>query len=105
MVLLFFQKEKEKQRGGTSKKKITSNISDEDSSSDSSDEEDSPRTLNYRAPLITQVKSSGCLNIPSNASNLYQLCTFPCIHSDLLLLVQLCTFLCPLFSSCSVISY
>ncbi|XP_057503869.1 chaperone protein dnaJ 10 [Actinidia eriantha] len=49
-----FQREKEKQRGGTSKKKITSNISDEDSSSDSSDEEDSPRTLNYRAPLITQ---------------------------------------------------
>ncbi|KAM7518756.1 hypothetical protein LguiB_017718 [Lonicera macranthoides] len=46
-----FQREKFTQSGGTSTKKIAS---DYESSSDSSDEEDSPRTLNYRAPLITQ---------------------------------------------------
>ncbi|CAL5414634.1 unnamed protein product [Camellia sinensis] len=49
-----FQREKDRQSGGTSKKKIASNINDDESSSDSSDEEDSPRTLNYRTPMITQ---------------------------------------------------
>lgn len=43
-----FQREK----NSTSKKKIASD--DTSSSSDSSDDEDSPRTFNYRAPLITQ---------------------------------------------------
>ncbi|KAI3736073.1 hypothetical protein L6452_15605 [Arctium lappa] len=47
-----FQREKISQSVGTSKKKIASD--DTSSSSDSSDDEDSPRTLNYRAPLITQ---------------------------------------------------
>ncbi|XP_024991735.1 chaperone protein dnaJ 10 [Cynara cardunculus var. scolymus] len=46
-----FQREKNSQ-SGTSKKKIASD--DTSSSSDSSDDEDSPRTLNYRAPFITQ---------------------------------------------------
>ncbi|XP_052200669.1 chaperone protein dnaJ 10 isoform X2 [Diospyros lotus] len=49
-----FQNEKYRQSTGTSKKKIASNINDDESSSDSSDEEDSPRTLTYRAPLVTQ---------------------------------------------------
>ncbi|KAM3305807.1 chaperone protein dnaJ 10 [Capsicum chacoense] len=40
---------------GTSKKKTIGDINAEDTSSDSSDdEEDSPRTLNYRTPLLTQ---------------------------------------------------
>lgn len=47
-----FQREKISQSVGTSKKKIASD--DTSSSSDSSDDEDSPRTFNYRAPLITQ---------------------------------------------------
>lgn len=51
------QREKDKQRGGTSKKTIGSHMSDDESSSDSSDEEDSPRPLNYRTPMITQVSS------------------------------------------------
>ncbi|CAA3020345.1 Hypothetical predicted protein [Olea europaea subsp. europaea] len=41
------------QNAGTSKKKNVLEDSDE-SSDDSSDEEDTPRTLNYRAPLFTQ---------------------------------------------------
>lgn len=50
-----FQREKNNRSGGTSKKKIASDISIDESSSDSSDdEEDSPRPLNYRAPLVTQ---------------------------------------------------
>ncbi|KAL8215647.1 hypothetical protein R6Q57_022484 [Mikania cordata] len=49
-----FQKEKQSQGVGTSKKKIASDIHDDTSSSESSDDEDSPRTLNYRSPLITQ---------------------------------------------------
>ncbi|KAA8538337.1 hypothetical protein F0562_027840 [Nyssa sinensis] len=49
-----FQREKQTRSGGTSKKKIASDINADGSSSDSSDEEDSPRTLNYRTPLITQ---------------------------------------------------
>ncbi|XP_060198400.1 chaperone protein dnaJ 10 isoform X1 [Lycium barbarum] len=40
---------------GTSKKKTIGDINAEETSSDSSDdEEDSPRTLNYRTPLLTQ---------------------------------------------------
>lgn len=46
--------EKHTQNAGTSKKKTVLEDSDE-SSDDSSDEEDTPRTLNYRAPLFTQV--------------------------------------------------
>ncbi|KAJ0571672.1 putative DNAJ-containing protein [Helianthus annuus] len=50
-----FQREKQSQSVGTSKKKVASDIHDDTSSgSDSSDDEDSPRTLSYRAPLITQ---------------------------------------------------
>ncbi|KAI3505066.1 hypothetical protein L1887_26946 [Cichorium endivia] len=49
-----FQREKNSQNVGTSKNKIASDIHDDTSSSDSSDDDDSPRTLNYRAPLITQ---------------------------------------------------
>ncbi|KAK3043670.1 hypothetical protein RJ639_000086 [Escallonia herrerae] len=45
-----FQREKYAQSGGTSTKKCVS----DGSSSDSSDDEDSPRTLNYRTPQITQ---------------------------------------------------
>ncbi|KAK2975925.1 hypothetical protein RJ640_007403 [Escallonia rubra] len=45
-----FQKEKYARSGGTSTKKCVS----DGSSSDSSDDEDSPRTLNYRTPQITQ---------------------------------------------------
>lgn len=45
--------------GTTSKKKIGSaadeDDDDDDSSSDSDDEEGSPRALNYRTPLLTQV--------------------------------------------------
>ncbi|KAL1820213.1 hypothetical protein ACET3Z_015082 [Daucus carota] len=43
-----FQRDKYAQTSGTSKKKVA------DTSSDSSDDEDSPRALNYRAPLVTQ---------------------------------------------------
>ncbi|XP_059631685.1 chaperone protein dnaJ 10-like isoform X2 [Cornus florida] len=50
-----FQREKYIRSGGTSSNKnISSDIHEDESSSDSSDEEDSPRTLNYRTPLITQ---------------------------------------------------
>ncbi|KAL3504324.1 hypothetical protein ACH5RR_034165 [Cinchona calisaya] len=49
-----FQSEKYKRSAGTSKKKIASGIDVDDSSSGSSDEEESPRTLNYRTPLLTQ---------------------------------------------------
>lgn len=50
-----FQNEKDKQNHGTSKKKIASDINIEDSSSDSSsEEEDSPTTLHYRTPMLTQ---------------------------------------------------
>ncbi|KAK9080742.1 hypothetical protein SSX86_000500 [Deinandra increscens subsp. villosa] len=50
-----FQREKQSQSVGTSKKKVASDIHDDTSSSDSSDDEaDSPRTLSFRAPLITQ---------------------------------------------------
>ncbi|KAI7739095.1 hypothetical protein M8C21_031498 [Ambrosia artemisiifolia] len=49
-----FQREKQSQSVGTSKKKVASDTHDDTSSSDSSDDEDSPRTLSYRAPLITQ---------------------------------------------------
>ncbi|KAJ0586053.1 putative DNAJ-containing protein [Helianthus annuus] len=50
-----FQRKKQSQSVGTSKKKVASDIHDDTSSgSDSSDDEDSPRTLSYRAPLITQ---------------------------------------------------
>ncbi|KAL0432251.1 UNVERIFIED_CONTAM: Chaperone protein dnaJ 10 [Sesamum latifolium] len=48
-----FQSQKNMQNAGTSKKKIASADAD-DSSSDSSDEDDSPRSLNYRTPLLTQ---------------------------------------------------
>ncbi|KAI3460531.1 hypothetical protein Pfo_017194 [Paulownia fortunei] len=48
-----FQSQKYMQNAGTSKKKIASADAD-DSSSDSSDEDDSPRSLNYRTPLLTQ---------------------------------------------------
>ncbi|KAL2467859.1 DNAJ heat shock N-terminal domain-containing protein [Forsythia ovata] len=48
-----FQCEKYTQHVGASKKKNILEDSDE-SSDDSSDEEDTPRTLNYRAPLVTQ---------------------------------------------------
>ncbi|KAG8389779.1 hypothetical protein BUALT_Bualt01G0014000 [Buddleja alternifolia] len=48
-----FQSRKDMQNAGSSKKKIASADTD-DSSSDSSDEEDSPRSLNYRTPLLTQ---------------------------------------------------
>ncbi|KAK4433735.1 Chaperone protein dnaJ 10 [Sesamum alatum] len=48
-----FQSQKNMQSAGTSKKKIASADAD-DSSSDSSDEDDSPRSLNYRTPLLTQ---------------------------------------------------
>ncbi|KAA8546493.1 hypothetical protein F0562_002768 [Nyssa sinensis] len=47
-------REKHARNGGTSKKKIASDVNVDGSSSDSSDEEESPRTLNYRTPLITQ---------------------------------------------------
>lgn len=40
------------QTGEASKKKFASA---DETSSDSSDEEDSPRSLNYRTPLLTQV--------------------------------------------------
>ncbi|MCD9646948.1 Chaperone protein dnaJ 10 [Datura stramonium] len=44
-----------KKCAGTSKKKTIGDLNDEDTSSDSSDdEEDSPTTLNYRTPLLTQ---------------------------------------------------
>ncbi|GKD53192.1 chaperone protein DnaJ 10 [Tanacetum coccineum] len=49
-----FQREKLSQSVETSKKKTVADITDDTSSSDSSDDEDSPRTLNFRAPLITQ---------------------------------------------------
>ncbi|KAK9271353.1 hypothetical protein L1049_026943 [Liquidambar formosana] len=50
-----FQRDKHVQSGGTSKKKNVSDIMNEDgSSSDSSGEEESPRTLSYRTPMITQ---------------------------------------------------
>ncbi|XP_076909542.1 chaperone protein dnaJ 10-like, partial [Bidens hawaiensis] len=50
-----FQREKQSQSVGTSKKKVASDIHDDTSSDDSSDDdEDSPRTLSYRAPFITQ---------------------------------------------------
>ncbi|CAH1453958.1 unnamed protein product [Lactuca virosa] len=51
-----FQREKLSQSVGTSKNKIASDIHDDTSSSDDSsdDDDDSPRTLNYRVPLITQ---------------------------------------------------
>ncbi|KAK3000479.1 hypothetical protein RJ639_021312 [Escallonia herrerae] len=45
-----FQREKYARSGGTSTKKCVS----DGSSSDCSDDEDSPRTLNYRTPQITQ---------------------------------------------------
>ncbi|KAL0369294.1 UNVERIFIED_CONTAM: Chaperone protein dnaJ 10 [Sesamum calycinum] len=48
-----FQSQKNMQNAGTSKKKIASADAD-DSSSDSSDEDDSPRSLSYRTPLLTQ---------------------------------------------------
>ncbi|PIN14125.1 Molecular chaperone (DnaJ superfamily) [Handroanthus impetiginosus] len=48
-----FQSQKDLQNAGTSKKK-TALADADDSSSDSSDEEDSPRSLNYRTPLLTQ---------------------------------------------------
>nr|GEW96889.1 hypothetical protein [Tanacetum cinerariifolium] len=47
-------REKLSQSVETSKKKTVADITDDTSSSDSSDDEDSPRTLNFRAPLITQ---------------------------------------------------
>ncbi|XP_059630595.1 chaperone protein dnaJ 10-like [Cornus florida] len=51
-----FQREKIARSGGTSRKNIGADDvnADGSSSSDSSDEEDSPRTLNYRTPMITQ---------------------------------------------------
>ncbi|CAI9115580.1 OLC1v1016513C1 [Oldenlandia corymbosa var. corymbosa] len=50
-----FQNEKYKRNGGTSKKNCSSsNVHVDDSSSDSSDDEESPRSLNYRTPMLTQ---------------------------------------------------
>ncbi|OVA05574.1 DnaJ domain [Macleaya cordata] len=49
-----FQREKNVQNGGTSKMKDVSNIDEDGSSSDSSSEKDSPHSLSYRTPLITQ---------------------------------------------------
>ncbi|XP_010270365.1 PREDICTED: chaperone protein dnaJ 10 [Nelumbo nucifera] len=49
-----FQREKNSQNGGVSKKKNVSDAYEDGSSSDSTSVEDSPRTLSYRTPLITQ---------------------------------------------------
>lgn len=60
-----FQNEKYKRNGGTSKSKISSDLHDAESSSESSDEEDSPRGLNYRTPLVTQVYSTTVYSYPN----------------------------------------
>ncbi|KAJ4965788.1 hypothetical protein NE237_017637 [Protea cynaroides] len=49
-----FQRPKDASNGGTSKKKSVSDIYDDGSDSDSSSVEDSPRTLSYRTPMMTQ---------------------------------------------------
>ncbi|XP_051149990.1 chaperone protein dnaJ 10-like [Andrographis paniculata] len=50
-----FQSQKNIPNAGTSKNKMASADEDDDTtSSDSSDEEDSPRSLSYRTPLLTQ---------------------------------------------------
>ncbi|KAK6939967.1 DNAJ-containing protein, X-domain [Dillenia turbinata] len=51
-----FQKEKLTKNGGTSKKKTISNEDEDGSSSDSSSEDESPGTLNYRTPMLTQAR-------------------------------------------------
>lgn len=48
-----FQRENHAGNAGTSKKKNVSEVDEDDSSSDSS-EEDTPRTIRYRTPLLTQ---------------------------------------------------
>ncbi|KAF8030841.1 hypothetical protein BT93_D0129 [Corymbia citriodora subsp. variegata] len=49
-----FQQEKNAKNGGTSRKKSDRHTDEDDSSSDSSDEDESPKTLSYRTPLVTQ---------------------------------------------------
>lgn len=90
VVLLFSQREKDKQRGGTSKKTIGSHISDDESSSDSSDEEDSPRPLNYRTPMITQVSSL----FPRIHMVKFHLKSFTSLYRRSLLILEFCLSFC-----------
>lgn len=91
VVLLFSQREKDKQRGGTSKKTIGSHVSDDESSSDSSDdEEDSPRPLNYRTPMITQVSSL----FPRMRMVKFHLKSFTSLYRRSLLILEFCLSFC-----------
>ncbi|XP_026445770.1 chaperone protein dnaJ 10-like [Papaver somniferum] len=49
-----FQRGKNIRSGGSSKAKDVSSVYEDDSSSDSSSEEDSPRSIPYRTPMLTQ---------------------------------------------------
>ncbi|XP_026455388.1 chaperone protein dnaJ 10-like [Papaver somniferum] len=49
-----FQRGKNIRNGGSSKAKDVSSVYEDDSSSDSSSEEDSPRSIPYRTPMLTQ---------------------------------------------------
>lgn len=54
-VWTLFHQEKQAQNGETSKKK--KNVVDtDDDDSDSSSDDESPRSLSYRTPLLTQVR-------------------------------------------------
>lgn len=95
--LLILQREKCGQGVGTSKKKTIGDINAEETSSDSSDdEEDSPTTLNYKTPLLTQVNLLHSVHLLlSFETNDSRECSFNILANNSFPNLSFCDMACP----------